>query len=66
MPEDSPDGPAGGPADAQEQEPAQATDRLFYGLGLSVQTLLWFLVFLAIVVAVMVGGRLTEFRYVGF
>jgi len=38
----------------------------FYGLGLSLQTLLWFLLFLAIIVAVLVGGQLTEFRYVGF
>lgn len=37
-----------------------------YLLGLSLQTFLWFLLFLGIVVAVMVGGRLTEFRYVGF
>jgi hypothetical protein len=39
---------------------------VFYGLGLSLQTLLWFLLFLAITVAVLVGGKLTEFRYVGF
>ncbi len=39
---------------------------LFYGLGLSLQTFLWFLLFLAIAVAVLVGGKLTEFRYVGF
>ncbi len=38
----------------------------YYGLGLSLQTLLWFLLFLAITVAVLVGGKLTEFRYVGF
>ena len=38
----------------------------FYGLGLSLQTFLWFLLFLAITVAVMVGNKLTEFRYVGF
>jgi len=38
----------------------------FYGLGLSLQTLLWFLLFLAITVAVLVGNKLTEFRYVGF
>ena len=38
----------------------------FYGLGLSLQTFLWFLLFLAITVAVLVGGKLTEFRYVGF
>jgi len=39
---------------------------LYYGLGLILQTFLWFLVFLAITVAVLVGGKLTEFRYVGF
>ena len=35
-------------------------------LGLSLQTFLWFLLFLAITVAVLVGNKLTEFRYVGF
>ena len=39
---------------------------LYYGLGLSLQTILWFLLFLAITVAVLVGDKLTEFRYVGF
>ncbi len=39
---------------------------LLYGLGLSLQVFLWFLLFLAIVIAVAVGGQLTEFRYVGF
>jgi hypothetical protein len=43
-----------------------AADRLCFGLGVGVQTLLWFLLFLALVVAVAVGGELTEFRYVGF
>ena len=38
----------------------------YYGLGLTLQTFLWFLLFLAITVAVLVGGKLTEFRYVGF
>ena len=38
----------------------------YYGLGLSLQTVLWFLLFLAITVAVLVGNKLTEFRYVGF
>lgn len=51
-------------------EPSEPTGpaehRFFYGLGVGVQTLLWFLLFLAIVVAVAVGGELTEFRYVGF
>jgi len=51
------------PQDAAERPPARW---FFYGLGLSLQTLLWFLLFLAITVAVLVGGELTEFRYVGF
>ena len=42
------------------------TNWVFYGLGLSLQTVLWCLLFLAIIVAVAVGGHLTEFRYVGF
>ena len=54
------DGP---PQDADERP---RTRWFFYGLGLSLQTLLWFLLFLAITVAVLVGGKLTEFRYVGF
>ncbi len=55
----------GGPAEpAAPSGPAE--NRFFYGLGIGVQTLLWFLLFLAIVVAVAVGGELTEFRYVGF
>jgi hypothetical protein len=53
----------GPPQDADERLP---TRWFFYGLGLSLQTLLWFLLFLAITVAVLVGGKLTEFRYVGF
>ena len=52
------------------REPGSAerprTRWFFYGLGLSLQTLLWFLLFLGIIVAVLVGGQLTEFRYVGF
>jgi len=51
------------PPDAGEQPSSRW---FFYGLGLSLQTLLWFLLFLAITVAVLVGGKLTEFRYVGF
>ncbi len=47
-------------------EGAQRPNRLFFALGLSLQTFLWFLLFLAIVIAVAVGGELTEFRYVGF
>jgi hypothetical protein len=66
--------PEAGPAqtDPREAGPAPAADErpptrwFFYGLGLSLQTFLWFLLFLAITVAVLVGGKLTEFRYVGF
>jgi hypothetical protein len=48
-------------------EPAKPRAQWFYyGLGLSLQTFLWFLLFLAITVAVLVGNKLTEFRYVGF
>jgi hypothetical protein len=53
----------GAAAGAGEPPP---TRWFFYGLGLSLQTLLWFLLFLAITVAVLVGGKLTEVRYVGF
>jgi hypothetical protein len=53
-----------GPAPVAEEPPR--TRWVFYGLGLSLQTFLWFLLFLAITVAVLVGGKLTEFRYVGF
>ena len=38
----------------------------FYVLGLSVQVLLWFLVFVAIAAAIGISGHLTEFRYVRF
>ena len=61
-----------GQTDSHDAAPPQdAVERprtrwFFYGLGLSLQTLLWFLLFLAITVAVLVGGKLTEFRYVGF
>lgn len=66
--------PEAGPeqTDSHDAVPPQDTGErpltrgLFYGLGLSLQTLLWFLLFLAITVAVLVGGQLTEFRYVGF
>jgi len=59
---------AEGPAEGtQRPEPAKPrTQWFYYGLGLSLQTFLWFLLFLAITVAVLVGGHLTEFRYVGF
>jgi hypothetical protein len=53
--------------DAEGAEPDKPRGQWFYyGLGLSLQTFLWFLLFLAITVAVLVGGKLTEFRYVGF
>ena len=57
-----------GPAEGTEStEPAKSRGQWFYyGLGLSLQTFLWFLLFLAITVAVLVGNKLTEFRYVGF
>lgn len=60
--------PAGGSAVAAESPAGGAgrTNWVFYGLGLSLQTVLWCLLFLAIIVAVAVGGHLTEFRYVGF
>ena len=38
----------------------------YYWLGVSVQVLLWLLVFLAIAAAIATGGHLTEFRYVRF
>jgi len=65
MPEPSGEnGPAEG---AEPPQPAKPRGQWFYyGLGLSLQTFLWFLLFLAITVAVLVGGKLTEFRYVGF
>jgi len=56
--------PATGAEAAQPEQPRGHW--LFYILGLSLQTFLWFLLFLAITVAVLVGGKLTEFRYVGF
>jgi hypothetical protein len=62
-----PTGPAEPMGPAEAAGPTRpGGHRVFYGLGVAVQTLLWFLLFLAIVVAVAVGGELTEFRYVGF
>jgi hypothetical protein len=65
--------PEPGTAPAQPAEGAEAprpagprTQWFYYLLGLSLQTFLWFLLFLAITVAVLVGNKLTEFRYVGF
>jgi hypothetical protein len=64
------------PEAGEDKEPGTGADEaaaarprghwFFYILGLSLQTFLWFLLFLAITVAVLVGGKLTEFRYVGF
>ena len=64
------------PEAGAEQKPAEGAESseqakprgqwFYYGLGLSLQTFLWFLLFLAITVAVLVGNKLTEFRYVGF
>jgi len=54
------------PDGAPSRDGPERTSRFFYGLGLSLQTFLWFLLFLALVVAIAVGGELTEFRYVGF
>ncbi len=42
------------------------TNRFFYGLGLVTQTILWFLLFLAILGAYAAGSYIIEFRYVGF
>ena len=65
--------PEPGAASVQPAEGAEApqpvgprTQWFYYILGLSLQTFLWFLLFLAITVAVLVGNKLTEFRYVGF
>jgi len=55
-----------GPAAETPVEAPVRTSWFFYGLGLSLQTILWFLLFLALVVAIAVGSELTEFRYVGF
>lgn len=60
------------PADvaaAEPSPPAAAVRRTIwplYAAGLALQCFLWFLLFLAIFVAVATGGHLTEFRYVGF
>ncbi len=54
---------------ATATEPAMPARRgvtAAYVLGLSVQVVLWSLVFLALAVAIATGGHLTEFRYVGF
>ena len=53
---------AGKPAASARARSATA----FYVLGLSIQVLLWFLVFVAIAAAIGISGHLTEFRYVRF
>ena len=59
-------GEGAAPAADTAAEAPERTNWFFYGLGLSLQTFLWFLLFLALVVAIAVGSELTEFRYVGF
>ena len=54
------------PATAASGSADEPLHKLPYILGLAVQVILWTLVFLGIVIAVLVGGELTEFRYVGF
>jgi len=66
MPETSPQRSPGETSREAGSGEAPRTSWFFYGLGLTLQTLLWFLLFLGIIVAVLVGGQLTEFRYVGF
>ena len=63
-PADAASAPAEAPAASEPAKPR--TQWFYYGLGLSLQTFLRFLLFLAITVAVLVGNHLTEFRYVGF
>lgn len=59
-------GPSDDEGEARQTGPEPRLRWFFYGLGLGLQTFLWFLLFLAITVAVLVGNQLTEFRYVGF
>jgi hypothetical protein len=40
--------------------------RLWYWLGIVLQVLVWTFIWLGIAIAIGVGGKLTEFRYVGF
>jgi hypothetical protein len=51
---------------AADPAPALRGVTAAYVLGLSLQVVLWSLVFLALAVAIATGGHLTEFRYVGF
>lgn len=53
-------------AEAVEATADEPLRKLPYVLGLVLQIVLWMLVFLGITIAVLVGGELTEFRYVGF
>ncbi len=59
-------GPAAARPEADAEQASEGVSRVFFALGLGVQTLLWFLLFFALAVAIAVGGELTEFRYVGF
>ena len=69
--EGAPGAEAGAPG-AQADAPVSGgvtsagTNWFYYCLGLALQTFLWLLLFLGIIVAVVVGTHLTEFRYVGF
>lgn len=40
--------------------------RAWYWLGIVLQVFVWTLIWLGIAIAIGVGGKLTEFRYVGF
>jgi hypothetical protein len=58
--------------DAPETVPATALPeaqpryRAWYWLGIVLQVLVWTFIWLGIAIAIGVGGKLTEFRYVGF
>ena len=60
------------PAEATTEQPAagsaspDAYSRVWYAVGLVVQSLLWLAILLAIVLAVLGSHGLTQFRYVGF
>ena len=57
---------ASGPADSQRAAGLPRVQRFPYWLGLGVQVLLWFLLFLAIFTALTGGDKPSEFRYVGY
>jgi hypothetical protein len=60
------------PAEAGAERPAARSaspdtySRVWYAVGLVVQSLLWLAILLAIVLAVLGSHGLTQFRYVGF